>query len=142
MRAVGGLCLDISLVTWGPEPVLYQLFAIQNRRSFAIRKKSSRNGSGSHVPGKTSRHGPPTALKLGSEDPQLRGAYALQVWWRPVSFEARTCGSGEVLCEKSTFISACVEQNERRQSLVWVSTPQRDNLVCFLFSRTIIVGLK
>ena len=46
------LCLEISLVTWGPDPVLYQLFhvlyqlfAIQNRRSFPIRKKSSRNGS-------------------------------------------------------------------------------------------------
>ena len=129
-------------MTWGPGPVLYQLFATQNRRSFPIRKKSSRNGSGSHVPGKTSRHAPPTALTTSSEESQLSGAYALQVWWRSVSCEARTCGSGEVLCEKSTFISACVEQNERRQSLVWVSTPQRDNLVCFLFSRTIIVGLK
>ena len=36
-------------------------------------------------------------LKLGSEDSQLRGAYALQVWWRPVSCEARTRGSSEVL---------------------------------------------
>ena len=39
LRAVGGLCLEISLVAWGPDPVLYQLFAIQNRRSFPIRKK-------------------------------------------------------------------------------------------------------
>ena len=43
------------------------------------KKKLSRNGSGSHVPGKTSRRRPPTrtALKLGSEDSQLSGAYAL-----------------------------------------------------------------
>ena len=100
-RAVGGLFLEISLGTWGPDPVLYHLFAIQNRRSFPIRKKSSRNWSGSHVPGKTSRHRPPTTLKLDGEDSQLSGEYALQVWWRKVSCEARTRGNGEVLCAKS-----------------------------------------
>ena len=46
-----------------------------------------------------------------------------------------------MLCAKSMFFSASVEQDERRQSLVWVSTPQSDNLFCFLFSGTIIVGL-
>ena len=35
---VGGRCLGASLVTWGPDRVLYQLFVIQNKRSFAIRK--------------------------------------------------------------------------------------------------------
>ena len=45
------------------------------------------------------------------------------------------------MCEKHVF-PAAVEQNERSQSLVWESTPQRDNLFCFLFSGTIIVGLK
>ena len=53
-----------------------------------------------------------------------------------MSCEARNCGSGEVLWAKRTFF----------QSLVWVSTPQRDGLFCFLFSGTIIVvvivGLK
>ena len=44
------------------------------------------------------------------------------------------------MCEKHVF-PAAVEQNERSQSLVWVSTPQRDNLFCFLFSGTMIVGL-
>ena len=38
--------------------------------------------------------------------------------------------------------SASVEQNERSQSLAWVSTPQRDNLFCFLFSGTVIVGVR
>ena len=67
------VCLEISLGTWGPDPVLYQLFAIQNRRSFPIRKKkTSRNGSGSHVPSETSRHRPPTALELDSEHSRLR----------------------------------------------------------------------
>ena len=56
-----------------------------------------------HVPSKTSRRKPPMALKLGTEDSQLSGAYALQVWCRPVSCEARNHGSGEVLCAKSTF---------------------------------------
>ena len=45
------------------------------------------------------------------------------------------------MCEKHVF-SASVEQNERSQSLVWVSTPQRDNLFCFLLSGTIIVGFR
>ena len=46
----------------------------------------------------------------------------------------------ECYARKARF-SSSVEQNERSQSLVWVSTPQRDNLFCFLFSGTIIVGL-
>ena len=70
---------------------------------FRPEKKSSRNGSGSHVLGKTSRHRPPTALKLGSKDSQRSGAYAPQVGWRFVSYEAKTRGSGEVLCANSTF---------------------------------------
>ena len=41
LRAVGGLCLEISLVTWGPDPILYQLF--QNR-SFPIRKNNPEMG--------------------------------------------------------------------------------------------------
>ena len=44
------------------------------------------------------------------------------------------------MCKNHVF-PASVEQNERSQSLVWVSTPQRDNLFCFLLSGTIIVGL-
>ena len=44
------------------------------------------------------------------------------------------------MCGKHVF-PAAVEQNERSQRLVWVLT-QRDNLFCFLFSGTIIVGLK
>ena len=42
--------------------------------------------------------------------------------------------------EKQVF-PAAVEQNEKSQSLVWVSTPQRDILFCFLFSDPIIVDL-
>ena len=55
LRTIGGLCLEVSLGMWGTDPVLYQLFAIQNRRSSPIRKKKTfRKGSGSHVPSKTS----------------------------------------------------------------------------------------
>ena len=32
MRAVGGLCLEVSLGTWEPDLFIYQLFAEQNRR--------------------------------------------------------------------------------------------------------------
>ena len=43
--------------------------------------------------------------------------------------------------ERKARFAAAVEQNEWTQSLVWVPTAQRDNLFCFLFSGTIIVGL-
>ena len=131
LTAVGGLCLEISLVTWGADPVLYQLFAIQNRRSFPIRKKKCRNWSGSHVPGKTSRRRPPTALKLGSEDSQLSGACADQVWWRPVSCEARTCGSGEVLCAKSTFFPVLL--NRTREARALRGFQHHKGITCFVF---------
>ena len=39
LGALGGLCLEVSPGTWGPDPVMYQLFAIQNRRSFTVKKK-------------------------------------------------------------------------------------------------------
>ena len=42
-----------------------------------IGKKLYTNGSGSHGPSETSRHRPPTTLKLGNEDSQLRGVYTL-----------------------------------------------------------------
>ena len=42
---------------------------------------------------------------------------------------------------KARFSRCSCEQNERSQSLVWVSTPKRDNLFCFLFSGTIILRL-
>ena len=38
------LCLQVSLGTWGPEPVMYQLFAIQYRRSFLTRKNEPEMG--------------------------------------------------------------------------------------------------
>ena len=77
LRAVGGPFLEVSLGTWGPDPVLYQLFAVQIRKSISDQKKLSRNRLGPHVPIKTSRHRPTTPLKRGSEDSQLSGAYAL-----------------------------------------------------------------
>ena len=90
----------------------YINFCDTEQKAISDQKKSSINGSGSHIPGNTSRHIPPTALKLGSEDSQLSGAYALQDWWRPVSCEARTRGSGEVLCAKKHVFS-CVGSEQK-----------------------------
>ena len=61
----------------GAWPICVSTFAIQNRRSFPIGKKRYINGSVSPVPRETSRRRPSMALKLGSEDPQLSGAYSL-----------------------------------------------------------------
>ena len=77
---VGGLRLEVSLGTWGPDPVLDQFLCDTQQGVLSDQKPKSRNGSGSHFPSETSRHRPPTALKLGSEDSKLNGAYALQVW--------------------------------------------------------------
>ena len=57
------------------------------------------------------RHRLSTDIKLGSEDSQFSGAYALYVRWRPVPCEARTRGGSDVLCAKSTFF--CVG-NEKK----------------------------
>ena len=109
LRDVIGLCLDVWLGAWGPDPVLYQLFAIQ-KRSFPIRKKTSRNGSGSHVPSKTPRYRLPTAFKLGSEDSQISGAYALQVWWRPVSARRGLAAAVKFYARKHVFSCVGSEQ--------------------------------
>ena len=64
LRVVGGLCLEVSLGTWGPGPFPYnKLLAIQNRILFPIGEKRCRYAIGSHVPNETSRHRPPTAFK-------------------------------------------------------------------------------
>ena len=102
------------------------------------------NGSGSHVPGKTSRQRPPTALKLGSEDSQLSGAYVLQDGWGPVSCEVRTRRSGEVLCAKSTFFlmyAVNIYDPSLSTARSRVSVRWSEQLFCFLFSGAIIVGL-
>ena len=72
LRAAGGLRIEVSLGTWGPDPVLIELFATQNRREFPTRKKSSRNRLGSHVPSKTSRRKPPTVRPSNLEARTLR----------------------------------------------------------------------
>ena len=69
LRAVGGLCLEVSLGTWDFDPVLHDFFPIGNDLFWIA-----------HVPSETPRHRPPTALKLASEDSTLSGAYTLQVW--------------------------------------------------------------
>ena len=46
-----------------------------------------------------------------------------QVWWRPVSCEAMTCGSGEVLCAKSTFFPLLLRtEREKPESCVGFNT--------------------
>ena len=71
LSAAGGLCLEVSLGTSGPDPA-FNFLRYRTGGHFRSEEKSSRNGSGSHVSSDTSRHSPPTALKLGSEDSQLK----------------------------------------------------------------------
>ena len=93
-----------------PDPVLYQLFAIQNRNHFRSENKYTEMGQAPTSHGETSRYRPPPALKLGSEDYQLSGAYTLPVLSRYGPCEVITRGSGQVLyvcmCEQRVFSCA------------------------------------
>ena len=72
----------------------------------------NRNGSGSDVPSETLRHIPLMAVKFGSTDSPLSGAYPLQVLALSVPSEARTRGGRQVLCAK-TFFFFCRQRTER-----------------------------
>ena len=58
-----------------------------------------------------------------------------------MSFEARTCGSGEVLCAKNTFFSLLLNRTREARALCGFQHHKGENLFCFLFSDPIIVGL-
>ena len=44
LKAVGGLCLEVSLRTWGPTHFCINVFAMQNTRPFSIRKMHAEMG--------------------------------------------------------------------------------------------------
>ena len=123
LSAVGDLCLEVSLGTW-----------------------VSRLGRGGLTQFCTSINFCDTEheVKLGSEDSNLSGAYPLQVWWWPVSCEARNHGSGEVrkarfflqLCRQRAEVTHHYRRHSSRVSVRW-----REILFRFPFSGTIIVGL-
>ena len=58
LRAVGGLCLEVSLGTWEPDILFLLSFFFRSEMTscFVSQKNDKRNGSGSHAPSKTSRH--------------------------------------------------------------------------------------
>ena len=81
--SVGGASLSCgAVVSCGPAAYIFEgidYCCCVAEQVISDPKKTCRNRSGSHVPGKTSRHRPSTALKLSSAGSQLREAYALQV---------------------------------------------------------------
>ena len=81
---VGGLCLEILHGTWGPDPVLHQFFAIQNRRSFPTPPKNIyRNGLRLSPPKeKASKHRPPTRTALDTEQVISDPEKNIQKWVR------------------------------------------------------------
>ena len=102
---------------------------------FRSGKKSSRNGSGSDVPSKTSRHRPPTASKRGSKDPTLVEHTSSKFGHDPWPVRRGLVAAVKWCVRKARFF-AVGEQNERSQSLVWVSTPQRGKPVLFSVFRS------
>ena len=84
LRAVGCPRLEVSLGTWRPRPVVL-IFCDTEQEVISDQKRTVQKWFRGPRPKRdldTSTHRPPTskALKLGSEDTQLSGAYALQVW--------------------------------------------------------------
>ena len=91
LEAVSGLCLEVSLGTWGPDPILYQL------------KNDLEMGQ---APTSQARPHNPDHLRpsnLAATTLRLVDHILSKFWWLPVSCEARNRGSGEVLCAKSAF---------------------------------------
>ena len=77
------------------------------------KKKSSRNGSGSHVPIKTRYTDYLRPSNRAARTLSLVVHMLSQVWSRSVSCEARNHGSGEVRRAKSTlFVLQAVKRND------------------------------
>ena len=75
----------------------------------------------------------PTALKITSDDSQLSGTYALYVRGCPVFFEAKTCGSGEVLCAQSMLFPARLNRTREARVLCGFTTTQVETSPVFNF---------
>ena len=58
-----------------------------------------------------------------------------------MSCEARTRGSGEVLCAKSTLFLLLLKKTRETRFLCGFQHHERENLFCFLFSNPIVVSL-
>ena len=123
----------VFLGTFEPNPFLDHVFVIRNDLLFCIAKCKYRPGSVSHIRSETSRHRPPTALKLGSEDTQLSGAYVLQVRWGPVSWGVSTHGSGEASRTKITLISLLLNGTREARASCGFLTPNGKTGFVFCF---------
>ena len=85
LRAVGGLCLEVSLGAWEPDPFLDHFFSDRKGPPLQYRKKLMQNWVRRPRPKRdletqTTYSYSPQTCKLGNEDSQFSGAYALQVW--------------------------------------------------------------
>ena len=137
MRAVGGLCLEVLIGTWEPDPFLGDFFLIGN--DLLYRKKNNteqdQDPTSQARPRDTDHLRPSnlvartlylvehTPSKFGHDPPLRRGLVA-----------AIKC------CVRKKKIAA-VEQNEKPEPCVGFNTTG-ENLFRFLFSGTIIVSLR
>ena len=122
LKAVGGLCLEVSLRTWCLTHFCINAFAMQNTRPFSIRKIHAEMGQA------------PTSQARPQDTDDLRPSHLAAGTLSLVEHTLSTFGGdacpvrrgivAAVKRAKSTFFFAAVEQNETSQSLVWVSTPQ------------------
>ena len=143
MRAVGGLCLEVSLGTWEPDSFLY-FFSDRNYFLFCFAKVDA-----DWVRPPRPKGDVETQTTYGPQTPK-RGLYAQWGIHPPrlvinVPCEGRrTRDSSQVLRPKGTFFSLsgqALKQDKGSHSLEWVSTPHRGKTVLLLCSDSIIVGL-
>ena len=103
-----------------------------------IAKGPHRTGLGSHVPSETSRHRPPTALKLGIEDSSLSGGYN-KFGCDPFPVR-RGLLAAVTCCERKTRFYSCLDtycgrEQEKPEPCVGFNTTK--GKTCFIFCFTI-----
>ena len=118
----------------GAWPVSTWFFFLVGIDLFCVAKSWYRTGSAPHAPSETSGHRPPITLKLGSEDSQLSGAYALQVWWwLRVLWGEDSRQRRSAMCEKHVFFAAAETEREQPEPCVGFNTTKGKTVLFSVF---------
>ena len=162
LRAVGGLCLEVSLGTWEPRPFLFFSFRSETTSCSVSQKVGTELGQActSQARPRDTHHLLVRALNLAARTLRSVEHTPSKFLSWPAPSEARTRGCSQVLCAKSTIFcrptrlgteqekpAPCVGFNTTKAKacfvlcfpvpqlrLVWVSTPQRRKpVLCSVF---------
>ena len=119
-------------------------FLIGKDLLFSIAKTCYRTGSAPHAPSETSRHRPPTALKLGNEDSTLSEPCTVKLGHDSCPVRRGLVAAVKCRVRTTRFFdvqAGCGTEREKPGPCVGLHHKE-ETLLCFLFSDPIIVGLK